>query len=60
MGKFPLFFTDELQLPGLICFSETCFFIRIPAVIPAEMCYPGWQESPEKLVKLVEPAIRDV
>jgi len=31
----------------------------IPAVIPAEMCYLGWQESLEKLIKLVEPEIPD-
>ena len=31
----------------------------IPAVIPVEMCYLGWQESLEKLVKLVEPEIPD-
>jgi len=31
----------------------------IPAVIPAEMCYLGWQESLEKLAKLVEPEIPD-
>ncbi|MGZ3904958.1 MAG: SRPBCC family protein [Bacteroidia bacterium] len=29
----------------------------IPAMIPAEMCYLGWQESLEKLIKLVEPEI---
>ncbi|HSV10018.1 MAG TPA: hypothetical protein VLI68_04570 [Hanamia sp.] len=27
---------------------------NIPSVIPAEMCYLGWQESLEKLTKLVE------
>jgi uncharacterized protein YndB with AHSA1/START domain len=32
----------------------------IPAAIPAEMCYLGWQESLEKLKKLVEPEIPDV
>ena len=32
---------------------------NIPAVIPAEMCYLGWQESLEKLAKLVEPNIPD-
>lgn len=32
---------------------------NIPAVIPAEMCYLGWQESLEKLKKLVEPEIPD-
>jgi len=32
----------------------------IPSVIPTEMCYLGWQDSLEKLVKLVEPEIPDV
>ncbi|WP_109698730.1 SRPBCC family protein [Chitinophaga deserti] len=31
----------------------------IPDVIPVEMCYLGWQESLEKLTKLVEPEIPD-
>lgn len=31
----------------------------IPAVIPLEMCYLGWQESLDKLTKLVEPEIPD-
>lgn len=31
----------------------------IPAVIPTEMCYLGWQESLEQLAKLVEPEIPD-
>ncbi|MGB8195312.1 MAG: SRPBCC family protein [Chitinophagaceae bacterium] len=31
----------------------------IPAVIPVEACYLGWQESLEKLKKLVEPEIPD-
>ena len=29
----------------------------IPSAIPTEMCYLGWQESLEKLIKLVEPEI---
>ncbi len=29
----------------------------IPAMIPTEMCYLGWQDSLEKLIKLVEPVI---
>jgi uncharacterized protein YndB with AHSA1/START domain len=29
----------------------------VPAVIPAEMCYLGWQESLMQLAKLVEPEI---
>ena len=32
---------------------------NIPAAIPVEMCYLGWQESLEKLAKLVEPEITD-
>ena len=31
----------------------------IPSAIPEEMCYLGWQESLEKLAKLVEPEIPD-
>jgi hypothetical protein len=31
----------------------------IPAVIPAEACYLGWQESLEQLAKLVEQEIPD-
>jgi uncharacterized protein YndB with AHSA1/START domain len=31
----------------------------IPEMIPVEMCYLGWQESLEKLAKLVEPNIPD-
>ncbi len=33
---------------------------NIPAMIPVEMCYLGWQESLEKLKKLVEPNIPDM
>lgn len=32
----------------------------IPDVIPLELCYLGWQESLEKLTKLVEPEIADM
>jgi|SRR6516225_6274108 uncharacterized protein YndB with AHSA1/START domain len=31
----------------------------VPAVIPPEACYLGWQESLAQLVKLVEPEIPD-
>lgn len=31
----------------------------IPSLIPVDMCYLGWQESLEKLAKLVEPEIPD-
>lgn len=31
----------------------------IPSVIPVEMCYLGWQESLDKLMRLIEPEIPD-
>lgn len=31
----------------------------IPTVIPVDMCYLGWQDSLDKLTKLVEPDIPD-
>ena len=31
----------------------------IPDAIPVEMCYLGWQESLDKLTRLVEPVIAD-
>lgn len=33
--------------------------VGIPAAIPAEMCYLGWQDSLDKLTRLVEPEIPD-
>ena len=32
---------------------------NIPALIPADMCYLGWQDSLVKLIQLVEPVIPD-
>lgn len=32
---------------------------NIPDMIPVEMCYLGWQESLDKLKRLVEPEIPD-
>jgi uncharacterized protein YndB with AHSA1/START domain len=32
----------------------------IPAMIPLDMCYLGWQESLDKLTRLVEPEIPDM
>jgi hypothetical protein len=31
----------------------------VPAALPAEMCYLGWQESLAQLARLVEPEIPD-
>ena len=33
---------------------------NIPSMIPAEACYLGWQESLDKLMRLVEPEIPDM
>jgi uncharacterized protein YndB with AHSA1/START domain len=66
-------YTDKFDNPGLPGEMITSVWLKevsvgteikiiqegIPAVIPAEMCYLGWQESLEKLAKLVEPVIPD-
>lgn len=59
---------DDANLPGemqvtitlkaVSCGTEmTIVQEGIPAVIPTEMCYLGWQESLSMLAALVEPAI---
>ncbi|CAN5558418.1 SRPBCC family protein [soil metagenome] len=49
-----------VSLKKVICGTELKITQKnIPAAIPAEMCYLGWQESLEKLKKLVEPVIPD-
>jgi uncharacterized protein YndB with AHSA1/START domain len=61
---------DDLNLPGqmittielkkVLCGTE--LFVTqegIPDAIPTEMCYLGWQESLDKLKRLVEPNIPD-
>lgn len=71
-GEF-LKYTDEFEDPNLPGTMTTAVWLKktmvgtdikivqegIPAAIPAEMCYLGWQESLEKLAKLVEPEIPD-
>lgn len=66
-------FTDsfaDTSLPGImtntITFRQvsagteiTVLQEGIPEMIPADMCYLGWQETLEKLMKLVEPEIPD-
>ena len=60
---------DDPNLPGVITVSVILEKVScgtelaieqagVPAVIPAEMCYLGWQESLEQLAKLVEPEIQ--
>src|SRR5690606_3991682 len=62
-------YTDTFDDPGLPGEMTTTLSLKavscgtglnvvqegIPAIIPVEMCYLGWQESLEKLIKLVEP-----
>lgn len=59
---------DDPNLPGemavtvtlkkVLCGTElTIVQEGVPAVIPAEMCYLGWQESLNQLAALVEPDI---
>ena len=59
---------DDPNLPGTITVTVNLKKVMcgtelnveqtgIPEVIPAEMCYLGWQESLEQLAKLVEPEI---
>lgn len=61
---------DDPNLPGemtvtitfkeVMCGTEiTIKQENIPAMIPAEMCYLGWQESLVKLAQLVEPEIKE-
>ncbi len=49
-----------IELKAVLC--GTALFATqegIPDVIPTEMCYLGWQESLDKLKRLVEPNIPD-
>ena len=54
--------TGELQvtvsLKAVMCGTELSVLQSgIPAVIPVEMCYLGWQDSLAQLAHLVEPEI---
>ncbi len=49
-----------ITLKKVICGTElTATQEGIPDMIPVEMCYLGWQESLDKLKRLVEPEIPD-
>ncbi|HEU6448565.1 MAG TPA: SRPBCC family protein [Verrucomicrobiae bacterium] len=68
-----LVYTDKFDDPNLPGELKVTVFLKkvscgtelnitqegIPDVIPAEMCYLGWQESLMQLAKLVEPEIPD-
>jgi uncharacterized protein YndB with AHSA1/START domain len=50
----------SIWLKKVLCGTELKVIQEgIPSSIPTEMCYLGWQESLEKLIKLVEPEISD-
>ena len=47
-----------VSLKAVLCGTELSIVQSgIPAVIPVEMCYLGWQESLVQLAHLVEPEI---
>lgn len=49
-----------ITLKSVSCGTElTATQEGIPEMIPVEMCYLGWQESLDKLKRLVEPNIPD-
>ncbi|MBL7941797.1 MAG: SRPBCC family protein [Flavobacteriales bacterium] len=49
-----------IELKAVACGTELFATQEgIPEIIPAEMCYLGWQESLDKLKRLVEPNIPD-
>jgi uncharacterized protein YndB with AHSA1/START domain len=49
-----------IELKRVICGTELFATQEgIPDAIPTEMCYLGWQESFDKLKRLVEPNIPD-
>ena len=66
-------YTDQFDNPGLPGQMQVTVTLKksvigtelnvvqegIPAAIPVDFCYQGWQESLEMLAKLVEPEIPD-
>lgn len=51
--------TATIELKKVSCGTElTIVQEGVPAAIPVEMCYLGWQESLILLAKLVEPDIK--
>ena len=51
--------TCTIELKKVSCGTELNIVQEgVPAMIPAEMCYLGWQESLVLLAKLVEPEIK--
>ena len=58
--NFPGEMNTSVWLKKVSCGTELKIIQEnIPSAIPTEMCYLGWQESLDKLKKLVEPNIPD-
>lgn len=58
--NLPGVMTTTVWLKQVMCGTELKIEqTGIPDAIPAEMCYLGWQESLDKLKRLVEPNIPD-
>jgi uncharacterized protein YndB with AHSA1/START domain len=56
--NFPGEMSTTITLRPVMCGTELNVTQEgVPAAIPAEMCYFGWQESLEQLARLVEPEI---
>jgi len=56
--NLPGMMTTTVTLKPVVCGTELNVVQEgIPAAIPVEMCYLGWQESLAQLAKLVEPNI---
>ena len=52
--------TTTISLKAVSCGTDINIVQEgVPAVIPVEMCYLGWQESLAQLATLVEPVIPD-
>lgn len=52
--------TTTIEFKKVLCGTELFATQEgIPGSIPVEMCYLGWQESLDKLKRLVEPNIPD-
>lgn len=61
---------DDPNLPGEMAVTITLRSVMcgtelhisqegVPSIIPAEMCYLGWQDSLNQLAHLVEPEVQD-
>ena len=56
--NLPGVITVTVNLKKVLCGTELNIEqAGVPAVIPAEMCYLGWQDSLSQLAALVEPEI---